>query len=346
MKSKKINIHLITSLDSGGAQKVLYDYLSSLNKNRVDQLEVYSLRSHDFYSGKIESLGFEVIHLNNLSNCFRFISTVFLNRGYFKAWMYHACFLSLLAKLNFNRNIYWSIHHGHVDIKSDSLSTITFAKACAFFSWFVPKKTIFVSQSCMDKHVAFGFKKKHSIVVYNNVELSSDSFKSASDRNVISFIGRDHPNKNIGLFLAACEKINKNKKYEFIIAGKGTRRHSSNYGSNFHFLDEVECVEDVYSNTKVYVCTSYTESFGLTIIEAILAGCNVVCPLGPVFKEVTCGGGGNVYYYRQDNLESLIEAINSAMNSENVDLEFIDLIRYRYSKESTINNILSVLGDN
>ena len=338
------NIHLITSLESGGVQKVLYEYLKSLNSSRLANTIVYSLKGFDYYSTRIHDLGVKVIHLNKKRYWFQFIIHSIFSFGYLKAWMYHSCIFSTIAKLNIRKKIFWSIHHGELDFKTDGLSTIFAAYISSILSWFIPKKIVFESKTSLNKHIKYGFPKKKSIVVYNNVNRQYNNVYS-NERNGITFIGRNHPNKNLDLFLKACKKVEFiNKKHIFHIVGKGTELITSNYNLNprYHIHGELANLESIYLGTDIYICTSYTESFGLTIIEAILSGCTVICPDDEVFKEVTLN---QVIYYQQDNLDSLVEKIIYSMNSF-PNNDFIEKIKYKYCKSKTTLKLVKLLCDN
>lgn len=349
MKKNIINIHLITSLESGGAQKVLYDYLSNIKIRSNEETIVFSLTSDIFYKKKIIDLGVKVLCLNNISNWVLFFRYTLLFPGYFKAWMYHPCVLSLIAKINPRRPVYWSIHHGCVDFNTDSYSTIIFSRLSAMLSWFVPDKVIFVSKNCLSSHIDIGYKKNNAITIYNYVKSDFSRDCRLNKRHRISFVGRDHPNKNLTLFLKACrilDDIFKNE-YKFSILGKDTnlRTKLNSFPNSFDFLGEVNDVQIIYQETDVYVCTSYIESFGITIIEAILNGCKVVCPDSPIFHEITDGNGGCVEFYEQDNIDSLIKAIEAVLARVNHTASYIEDIEHKYSMTNTINKVKLLLRD-
>ena len=58
-------IHIITSIESGGAQRVLYEYLktSSLSQNEV----VFYLRGSPFFKERFSQLGVKVYKLNSFT---------------------------------------------------------------------------------------------------------------------------------------------------------------------------------------------------------------------------------------------------------------------------------------
>ena len=339
------NIHLITSMGSGGTQKVLYEYLKSISDDALSNILVFSIKKGGGYRIKIERLGVPVYDLCSLEGIKFFLLSIISSKGYVKAWMYHACFLSILFKVNFKRDIFWSIHHGKLDFKTDSISTIVFALASSFFSWFVPRKIIFVSDFCLNQHLKVFFSKRKSVVIYNCVMKKGIKADLSSREKVISFVGRDHPNKNLNLFLLLCERLESfDKNIVYYIVGDGTDKYADKYKNNskYIFWGEVSNIYEIFSKTNVYVCTSYVESFGLSVVEAIFTGCHVVCPNESIFKEIS---DGKASFYRQDDLDDLVCKVSSLVFKDVNLNEGMDDFYKKYSKESTFKKIALLLGD-
>ncbi len=337
------NIHIITSLESGGAQKVLYDFLSHSHNN--ENSVVYCLRGKSFYDEKLATIGIDVKHLNKISNIFSFFRDLYFFKGYVKSWMYHSCILSLFSKLNFKRNIFWSIHHGCIDKKTDSSSTVLAAKLSSFLSHLIPKKVIFVSQCCMNTHINYGFNSKNATFIYNHIELPELNVEQ-SNRNLVTFVGRDHPNKNLDLFLEMSKKIDLsiyNMKY--CIIGKNTEKRNIDFNNqNYLFYGEVDkaTLDSIYQKTKVYISTSHVESFGLTLIEALSHGCEIICPEQPVFKEVAENWA---YYYVANDINTLTDSLNKLLLSRKNKANSIDLNNFlkRYSFEETTKKLIELV---
>ncbi|EKA5638352.1 hypothetical protein OKZ62_004335, partial [Vibrio navarrensis] len=223
----KSNLHIITSLESGGAQKVLYDYLVETSSYNSNKQIVISLRGEGFYSKKINALGIDLIYLSTMRGVLSFVKLLIFSKGYIKCWMYHACLLSMFFCFLPYRRIYWSIHHGRIDLNSDSNSTIISAKICSIVSRFVPQKVIYVSKFCLQEHLKFGFSKSNAIVIYNWVPAYRSDLPKLEDRHYdFCFVGRDHPNKNLRMFLdSSIETVNNGNIRRFLIAGHGTERN-------------------------------------------------------------------------------------------------------------------------
>lgn len=287
-------VHLITSIESGGAQRVLYEYLKS-SHGKQEQV-VFYLKGPPFFKALFNELGVKVYKVNSFSKMVRFMSVV-RKALFVKSWMYHACVSSALLKLiNPKLNISWSIHHGQVE-KGDSFSTRLFSKIAAHLSYIVPSAVIYPSEFCKKMHVADGYSKNNTRVIYNPVnygELITIGGKKSFHGEYIGFCGRNHPNKRYNLFLeSAIEFCRENEFVKFIVCGDGTdnvetlkRIKDKKLNARFVFLGEVEDTSSFYRSVDVYTSLSSTESFGLTMIEAYAANCALVCTDIEAYREI------------------------------------------------------------
>ena len=92
---------IITGLNQGGAESMLYKLLLNINRSIFD-CSVVSILDLGFYGEKIQSLGIPVFCLNlKKKPCF-FKYIKFLIRyqpDIIQGWMYHANLLSIFSKL-------------------------------------------------------------------------------------------------------------------------------------------------------------------------------------------------------------------------------------------------------
>ena len=114
--------------------------------------------------------------------------------------------------------------------------------------------------------------------------------------------------------------IKKYPKYRFEIYGEGNPIYkdelielikSKQLQNNIFFMGITSEVQSIFSEASIYVCTSKTESFGLTLIEAMDVGLPVVsfdCPHGP--KNIIHDGVDG-YLIQND---SIVEASDAIIN--------------------------------
>lgn len=123
---------------------------------------------------------------------------------------------------------------------------------------------------------------KDKILAINNPNTfdSSYSFDYAEKSNVVLWVGRIDTNKNCMGFIKAWKVFSlHHPDWYSIIAGDGPdlcrcRRYVKNNSiTRLLFTGYCRDVEDLYRKAKVYVSTSYSESWGMSLAEAISMGC-------------------------------------------------------------------------
>jgi glycosyltransferase involved in cell wall biosynthesis len=112
----------------------------------------------------------------------------------------------------------------------------------------------------------------------------------SSERNRITYAGRLSPVKNVPLILEAMiEVLNDRPELEAYIVGIGTEQQTLERIAEHHprvkFTGAVGdiALRDCLRKTKAFISCNETEQFGITYLEALSQGCNVVMP--------ACGGG-------------------------------------------------------
>ena len=169
-------IHIITGLEDGGAEAVLYRLCQRIDSN--DQT-VLSLRGDGKYGPLIRALGIPVICLGMPPGRIRFSAILRLWRlikaqdpDLVQTWMYHGDLVGgVVARLAGIRNIVWGVHHTTLERGKAKRSTIWVAKACANLSRLVPRKIICCAESAARIHGELGYDSERLVVVNNGYDL-------------------------------------------------------------------------------------------------------------------------------------------------------------------------------
>jgi glycosyltransferase involved in cell wall biosynthesis len=287
-------VHIISSLERGGAQGILMKLVIHSDKKKYSHY-IISLKSGNAYQdiiveNQLEDCIFIVDKkrvLSSLIGLFRFIKEI--KPDILHSWMYHAdLFTSLLKPFFGSVNIIWSFHHASP--MHNKWLSYSIAKICSYLSYFVPNKIISVSDLAKKEHIAFGYDEKKIQTINNGVDnrefvFSEKNIKDYSQEKLltIGFIGRYHPIKGYDVFIKSAEIIS--KKYpdlRFIMIGSNMNRNNINLIEMLrrHNLEKVtklygEEVKDIrkyYNMMDIYICTSYSESFSLTLVESAFLG--------------------------------------------------------------------------
>lgn len=164
------------------------------------------------------------------------------------------------------------------------------------------------------------FKYKKNIKVIPNPIKKSTYISDLSYSKIVT-VGRIDRVKRFELFIEIAELvIKKYPKYRFEIYGEGNPIYknellelikSKKLQNNIFFMGGTSEIQRVFSEASIYVCTSKTESFGLTLIEAMGVGLPVIsfdCPHGP--KNIIHDGVDG-YLIQND---SIVKASNAIIN--------------------------------
>ena len=141
--------------------------------------------------------------------------------------------------------------------------------------------------------------------------------KIVKDAPYILMVGTIEPRKNHKLLLEAYDKGLKEMGYHIIMAGymgwnmeefaDKLHNHPDFNTGIFHLegLDD-KAISYLYQNAKFLAFCSYTEGFGLPLIEAIMRGTPVIAADIPVSREVA---GDYCVWFEQDNEEEMCEIV-------------------------------------
>lgn len=216
----KTILHIITGLNDGGAEAVLYRLCTA---DHCHKHHVISLMDRGKYGPMLEAAGIPVttiglprgkVTLAGFRRLRRAIRD--LNPDAVQTWMYHADLLGgLAARLAGVRNVTWGIHHTTLDPKQSPRSTILVAKACALLSRNIPRRIICCAERSREVHAGLGYDAGRMRVIPNGYDLSvfqPDPTAGAAlrrdlgltaDARVIGFVARFDPQKDHQTLLQA-----------------------------------------------------------------------------------------------------------------------------------------------
>ncbi len=159
------------------------------------------------------------------------------------------------------------------------------------------------------------FRKREAVA---DRQVSAALAGLAQDKPYMLMVGTVEPRKNHKLLLEAYDKGLARQGYNIVFAGymgwnmesfEEQLKNHPDYGKGiFHFegLGDKE-ISYLYQHAKFLAFCSYTEGFGLPIIEAIQRGLPVIAADIPVLREV---GGEYCLWFEQDNAQSLCDTVS------------------------------------
>lgn len=233
--------HVITDLDTGGAEMMLYKLLGEMDRSRFCS-QVISLMSVGSVGEKIKSLGIEVMSLGikpgriDPSGIFKLAALLRSSRAdLVQTWMYHAdLFGGIAAFLAGRIPTLWNIRNSDLDPKTSKRSTRLLVRLNAFLSFWLPRKVLVCSRRAMEIHTKAGYARKKMILAPNGFNLSEFRPDPEARQRLLAELGlegepfivglaaRFDPQKDIATFIAAAEIVAAEiPETRFILCGEG-----------------------------------------------------------------------------------------------------------------------------
>ena len=292
-------LYVVTSLDVGGTQKMLYETIKNMDRNKY-QTVVCSLKKGGIYNKIISELDVKIISLNmndrsGLLNILFFIPSVLkLSKIIRKekidivhSWLFQANIISRIsARLAGVNRVISSVRVMEQEKKWQlSIERIT-SNLC--------KKIIVNSRALknflLERNVADGEKIE---VIYNGIEVSENTDKRnifkelglKENEKIIGTVGRLHKQKGIEYFLESAKIILPSVGFslKFIIVGDGPERKKlESKARRLGIKNEVlftgirEDAINLISIMDIFVLPSLWEGTPNVVLEAMLWGKPVI----------------------------------------------------------------------
>lgn len=171
-------VHVITGLQDGGAEAVLYRVCMNARNNEHC---VVSLMDEGKYGSLLRDAGVEVLTLGlsrgrlSLKALWRLWRFLRMKKAdVVQTWMYHADFVGgLIARFAGNKAVVWGIRNSVLEPGKSARTTIWVAKACAVLSHWIPARIVVCAEAAWNVHAEMGYKTDIMRFVPNGYDVSS-----------------------------------------------------------------------------------------------------------------------------------------------------------------------------
>ncbi len=295
--------HVITGLETGGAETMLFRLIAASDRKRFQHHVISLTDSAGELKTKIKALDVPVYELGmrpgrpGLAGFWRLAGYLRRNRpNLVHNWMYHANLAGgFAAKLSRCGPVIWGIHASSLEKETTKATTRMVVWLSTFLSGWLPEKIVCCSQSSLQIHLSFGYAEEKLMVIPNGFdveEFAPDRQAGAAVREeldipldalVVGQIARFDPQKDFPNFIAAARQLlHRMPKVHFILCGNGVDRNNktlmsciaeAGIGHAMHLLGERNDIPGVCAALDL-VCMSsaYGEAFPLAVGEAMAAG--------------------------------------------------------------------------
>jgi glycosyltransferase involved in cell wall biosynthesis len=292
-------LHLITSLDTGGAEMTLARLVGGMDRQKFES-RVVSLIPIGDVGEKIKAMGIPVETLSmkpgipsiqSLKTLAKILKTY--NPDILQTWLYHADLLGLLVgRLAGVPAIAWNIRSSDMDFSKYRRLSGLVARLCALLSW-IPQTIVVNSKIGMEHHINIGYHARSWQIIPNGIDTNTfkpdqtsrrqfrKKFNIPNHTTLVGLVGRLDPMKDHPNFIMAAANIQKHfNPAKFICVGDGPSEYKQSLqkmarkcGIDIIWAGKQEHMPAVYNALDILVLSSkFGEGFPNAVAEAMACG--------------------------------------------------------------------------
>jgi glycosyltransferase involved in cell wall biosynthesis len=321
MNNERVKIlHVITSLNVGGAETMLYRLLKSMDASRFEN-QVVCLIHPGPVGERIQSLGVPVFSLNmrpGRQSLDALIGLVRLLRrespDLLQTWLYHADLLGVLATKISATPVIWNIRASNMDMSHYRRLSSVVLRACVQLSGW-PQAVIVNSRAGQEFHAHLGYHPRRWVHIPNGIDtglfqpdpparmLLRKELGLAPDSLIIGLVARLDPMKDHwNFFRAASLLVDRSVDVHFVLAGTGVEPSKISFYNYFeryelhgrlHLLGQRDDISSVTAALDIASSSSsFGEGFSNTIAEAM--SCGIPCVVTDVGDSANLVGESGI----------------------------------------------------
>ncbi len=295
-------VHLITELNTGGAERMLHRVVTSIDRRKFRSI-VVTMTDQGPMGEKIAAAGFPVIRLGmkpgmpSMSGARKLHRLLRTERvDILQTWLYHADLLGMIVgKISPVERIIWGLRCSDMEMRHYRPLTAVTLRACSLLSSWAD--AIIVNSEAGKKfHSLLGYPRAKMVTIPNGFD--TDLFRPAPEARtwlrrelgigkeafLIGLVARFDPMKDHANFLRAAALLKSEEDVHYVLVGKGVDPRNRELAGNVsaqlqervHLLGQREDISKIAPALDIATSSSaYGEGFSNTIGEAM--ACGVPC---------------------------------------------------------------------
>ena len=353
-------LHIIPTLGSGGAEKMLVDIVEEMKKKGIHVEVLVLSRQGDFYSEQIKGMGIplhfgkvdKVYHYSHLHVIRKFMKQGFniIHTHLFAPQLY----VAVAKKITLNKVKLITTEHNTNNRRREN----KFFKPLDNWMYGQYDKVIAITEGAkMELNNYLLSTAKKTVVIENGIKL--EQYDNALPLQCRYLVDNYKENDVLILMVAAMggqkdhETVIRASKllpddYHIIFVGEGERMsevqsYAEGYGdSNIHFLGRRSDVASIMKTSDIFVLSSHWEGFGLVAVEAMAAGLPVIASNVTGLSEVVGDAG---ILFGSENETELATAIEKVIKDTEYRQKLIKMgvqQSRKYSIQQTVEKYIRI----
>jgi glycosyltransferase involved in cell wall biosynthesis len=316
-------LHIITGLNSGGAELQLLRLIKNDKKNNHS---VISLRGDGNIASKLREIAVPVYNLNLSLHTFPdgFLAALRLvgaqKPEVLSTWLHHAdLFGSLLVLCGARAALVWNIRNSPID-KNWGIPMRAVFQITRLFSTVFPSAITFNSTTSMSQFLMLGYPKHKSVLIKNGFEPVDQAIMPRGHLNGFNFgvVSRWDPVKNHQVILDAVSDLHDCPGIRLLCFGRGMDQTNKTLMDKVSKVKkkveiilrgEVRATDAIYEELDLMILASSSEGFSNVIVEALSRGVLVIATDVGDNREIV---GNNGWIIPANDCDALIFAMTAA----------------------------------
>lgn len=358
MKKRNI-LHIIHSLDVGGAEKIVVDFAEETNPDLFN-VSICCLDKIGTLGEELKSKGYRVISMGRTPGVdWRLIMSLwkFLRENkidIIHAHQYSSFFYAALAKNFSKRPCIIFTEHGRFYPDRKRIKRIIFDPILSGFA----SEIVSISAATKEAMVKYdNFPRKKIKIIYNGVKFRTNSIDRAQKRQELDISTEDFvlvtaarldSIKNHGMMIRTMKRISESiPRCKLIIAGDGPEYaglseeiDSSGLSDSVILLGFRDDIAEIFSASDVFLLSSVSEGTSVTLLEAMHAGLPaVVTNVGGNPEVLTDGETG--FLVESDDDKAMAHKIIALYKDRNMAHQMGGRAKERAGKLFSLNNMIN-----